>query len=139
MRIKANGITFNYEVEGPQGAPWVMFSNSLATDLSMWDEQAAALKKSFRVLRYDQRGHGGTEATDGRYSFDLLVADVVGLMDALSIKRAHFVGISMGGMTGLALAQKHPGRLPPFSPCGCGLYSPGKLYGLFRPAGPSKS
>lgn len=120
MRIKANGITFNYEVEGPAGAPTVVFSNSLATNLSMWDEQAAALKKSFRVLRYDQRGHGGTEATDGRYNFDLLVADVVALYDALSIKRAHFVGISMGGMTGLALAQKHPGRVDRLAACDCG-------------------
>jgi len=120
MQTKANGITFNYEVEGPEGAPWVAFSNSLATDLSMWDEQAAALKKSFRVLRYDQRGHGGTEATDGRYNFDLLVADVVALFDALLIKRAHFVGISMGGMTGLALAQKHPDRVASLAACDCG-------------------
>jgi 3-oxoadipate enol-lactonase len=120
MQIKANGITLNYQVEGPEGAPWVIFSNSLATDLSMWDEQAAALKKIYRVLRYDHRGHGGTEATDGRYNFDLLVADVVGLLDALSIKRAHFVGISMGGMTGLALAQKHPDRVEKLAACDCG-------------------
>ena len=120
MRIKANGITLNYEVEGPEGAPWVVFSNSLATNLSMWDEQAAALKKSFRVLRYDQRGHGGTEATGGRYNFDLLVADVIGLFDALSIKRANFVGISMGGMTGLALAQQHPDRVERLAACDCG-------------------
>jgi 3-oxoadipate enol-lactonase len=120
MRIKANGITFNYEVEGPEDAPWVVLSNSLATNLSMWDEQAAVLNKSFRVLRYDQRGHGGTEATDGRYNFDLLVDDVVALFDALSIKRAHFVGISMGGMTGLALAQKHPDRVDHLAPCDCG-------------------
>jgi 3-oxoadipate enol-lactonase len=120
MRIKANGITFNYEIEGPEGAPTVVFSNSLATNLSMWDEQASALKKNFRVLRYDQRGHGGTEATDGRYNFDLLVADVVALYDALSIKRAHFVGISMGGMTGLALAQKHPNRVDRLAACDCG-------------------
>ena len=62
MRIKANGITFNYEVDGPEGAPWLMFSNSLATSLAMWDGQASAFGKAFRVLRYDQRGHGGTEA-----------------------------------------------------------------------------
>jgi 3-oxoadipate enol-lactonase len=120
MQTKANGITLNYQVEGPEGAPWVIFSNSLATDLSMWDDQAAALKKSFRVLRYDQRGHGGTEAPAGRYNFDLLVADVVGLFDALSIRRAHFVGISMGGMTGLALAQKHPERVEKLAACDCG-------------------
>jgi 3-oxoadipate enol-lactonase len=120
MQTKANGIALNYQVEGPEGAPWVIFSNSLATDLSMWDDQATALKKSFRVLRYDHRGHGGTEAPAGRYNFDLLVADVVGLFDALSIKRAHFVGISMGGMTGLALAQKHPERVEKLAACDCG-------------------
>ena len=120
MQIKANGITFNHQIEGPEGAPWLVFSNSLATNLSMWDEQAAALNKSFRILRYDHRGHGGTEATDGRYNFDLLVADVIGLFDALSIKRAHFVGISMGGMTGLALASKHPNRVDRLVVCDCG-------------------
>jgi 3-oxoadipate enol-lactonase len=120
MQTKANGITINYQVEGPEGAPWVIFSNSLATNLSMWDEQAAALNKDFRILRYDQRGHGGTEATEGRYNFDILVADLVGLMDALSIKQAHVVGISMGGMTGLALAQKHPDRVDRLAACDCG-------------------
>ena len=120
MRIKANGITFNYDIQGPEGAPWLAFSNSLATNLSMWDQQAAALKKSFRVLRYDQRGHGGTEATEGRYNFDLLAADVIALFDALSIERAHFAGISMGGMTALALAQKHPERLLSLAACDCG-------------------
>ena len=120
MQTKANGITLNYQVEGPEGAPWVIFSNSLATNLSMWDDQAAALNKSFRVLRYDQRGHGGTEAPEGRYNFDLLVGDVIGLFDALSIKRAHFVGISMGGMTGLALTEKHPERVEKLAACDCG-------------------
>ena len=58
MRIKANGITFNYEIEGPEGAPWITFSNSLATNLHMWDPQAEALKDEFRMLRYDQRKAG---------------------------------------------------------------------------------
>jgi 3-oxoadipate enol-lactonase len=120
MRISANGISFNVQIDGPEGAPWVIFSNSLLTNLTMWDEQAAELKKSFRVLRYDQRGHGGTEVTDGKYSFDLLVADVIGLMDALSIKRAHFVGLSMGGMTALFLAQGHGQRFDRIIACDCG-------------------
>src|SRR5260370_14090798 len=68
MRIKANGITFNCEIEGSADAPWLVFSNSLATNLSMWDPQAADLGRSFRLLRYDQRGHGGTEAPAGRYN-----------------------------------------------------------------------
>jgi 3-oxoadipate enol-lactonase len=110
MRVKANGITFNYEIEGPEGAPWLVLSNSLACNVSMWDPQAADLKRSLRVLRYDQRGHGQTEAPAGRYTFELLMADVIGLMDALSIARAHFAGLSMGGATGLGLAQRHPDR-----------------------------
>src|SRR5262249_18435003 len=99
MRVTANGIVFNGHVEGPDGAPWLVFSNSLACDLSMWDPQAAALKSMFRILRYDQRGHGGTEAPAGRYTFDLLIADAVALLDGLSIPRAHFAGLSMGGAT----------------------------------------
>ena len=111
MRIMANGITFNYEIEGPQGAPWIMFSNSLATNVGMWDPQAADLKGSFRVLRYDQRGHGTTEAPAGRYTYPQLVADAVALLDALEIERTHFAGLSMGGATALALAELHPGRV----------------------------
>src|ERR1700716_1115723 len=120
MRINANGLNIHYQIDGPEGAPWLLFSNSLATNLSMWDEQAAELKKSFRVLRYDQRGHGGTQATDGRYKFDQLAADVIALFDALSIKRAHVAGISMGGMTVLALAQQYPDRVDRLIPCDCG-------------------
>ncbi|HUC49700.1 MAG TPA: alpha/beta fold hydrolase [Xanthobacteraceae bacterium] len=110
MKVKANGITINYQIEGPDHAPCLVFSNSLATTIAMWDEQAAALKDKFRVLRYDQRGHGQTEAPAGRYAFDTLLADAVGLLDALSIKTAHFAGLSMGGATALGLAQKHPDR-----------------------------
>ena len=120
MQTKANGITINYQIDGREGAPWLVFSNSLATDLSMWDEQAAALKSSFRILRYDQRGHGGTDAPEGRYSFDTLVADAIGLLDALKIERAHFAGISMGGMTTLFLAQRYPKRFERLIACDCG-------------------
>lgn len=119
MQIKANGITFNVAIDGPERAPWLVFSNSLATNLSMWDEQAARFAGRFRVLRYDQRGHGLTEASEGPYDFELLIADVLGLFDALSIDRAHFVGVSMGGMTALGLAEDHPERLLSVVPCDC--------------------
>jgi 3-oxoadipate enol-lactonase len=76
----------------------------------MWDEQAKELGRSLRILRYDQRGHGKTDAPAGRYSFDTLVQDVVALLDALSIKRAHFGGLSMGGATALGLGLRHPDR-----------------------------
>jgi 3-oxoadipate enol-lactonase len=120
MKVQANGINFNCRIEGKRGAPWVVFSNSLATNLAMWDDQAAALGDKFQILRYDQRGHGSTDAPEGKYSFDLLVADVIGLLDALEIERAHFVGLSMGGMTAVALAEKHPDRLDRVVPCDCG-------------------
>ena len=110
MKIKANGITINCQVDGSDNAPCLVFSNSLATTFAMWDEQAAALKDSYRVLRYDQRGHGATDAPAGRYAFDTLLADALGLLDALSIKKAHFAGLSMGGATALGLAERHPDR-----------------------------
>jgi 3-oxoadipate enol-lactonase len=110
MQIKANGLNINYRIDGDNG-PWLIFSNSLATDLSMWDQQANELSSSFRVLRYDQRGHGKTDAPAGRYTFDLLIDDAVALMDALRIDRAHFCGLSMGGATALGLAQRHPDRV----------------------------
>src|SRR5262245_2696593 len=111
MKIKANGISINYQLDGPEGAPWLVLSNSLATNLTMWDQQARELGRAFRVLRYDQRGHGDSEATGGRYTFDLLIADVLALMDALAVSKAHFAGLSMGGATALGLAQQCPHRL----------------------------
>jgi 3-oxoadipate enol-lactonase len=120
MQIKANGISINYQVDGPERAPWLVLSNSLMTSLAMWDDQVAALKSSYRILRYDQRGHGETEVTEGKYSFDILVADVLGLLDALAIERAHFAGISMGGMTALFLAQRYPDRFDRIAACDCG-------------------
>jgi 3-oxoadipate enol-lactonase len=111
MKIKANGININYQVDGPEGAPWIVLSNSLATNLAMWDQQAADLKAQYRVLRYDQRGHGTTDAPAGRYTFEQLIADALALMDGLGIKKAHFGGLSMGGATALGFAQKHPDRL----------------------------
>jgi 3-oxoadipate enol-lactonase len=110
MQVKANGITFNCRIDGLEGAPWLILSNSLATTLSMWDRQADDFKDKFRVLRYDQRGHGQTEAPAGRYTFDTLIADVIALMDVLSIERAHWCGVSMGCATGMGLVQKHPDR-----------------------------
>lgn len=120
MKIAANGLSFHYRIDGREGAPWILFSNSLATNLSMWDEQVAALGDAYRILRYDQRGHGLTDAPKGPYHFGMLVADAIALMDALSIARAHFVGLSMGGMTGLGLGQRHRARFDRLVICDCG-------------------
>ena len=123
MRVSANGLTFNVQIDGPEGAPWLAFSNSLCTNLHMWDAQAEYFKSRFRVLRYDQRGHGATDAPPGRYTFDLLVSDVIALFDTLGVDRAHFAGCSMGGMTTLGLVEQYPNRVITAAPCDTAAYS----------------
>jgi len=122
--VTANGISFNYRIDGPDGAPWITFCNSLATNIAMWDAQAALLSSDWRVLRYDQRGHGGTQASAPPYSFDLLGADVIALWDELGIRRSAFCGLSMGGTTGLGLAIDHEDRLVAYIGCDCRCDSP---------------
>src|SRR5215470_8838354 len=104
-------VRIHYALEGPESAPVVVFSNSLGTNYSMWDPQAAALSKRFRILRYDTRGHGQSSITSGLYSIDLLAKDVVNLLDSLHLNRVHFCGLSMGGMIGIWLGINVPERL----------------------------
>ncbi len=111
MKAEANGIAINYEVDGPQGAPWVTFSTGISNDTTLWDDHVAGLADRYRLLRYDSRGHGASSATAGDYTFDLLCGDVLGLWDALGIERSHLVGIGLGGMTAMALALDQPGRV----------------------------
>jgi 3-oxoadipate enol-lactonase len=111
MHITANGINVNYTLEGPASAPIITLSNSLASNLSMWDPQTSVLTSRYRVLRYDTRGHGGTDAPAGPYSLDELTEDVRALLQALGITRTHFMGLSMGGMIGQIMALKHPQML----------------------------
>lgn len=117
MNIELNGITFRYELDGPEGAPWIVFSNSLTTDVTMWDGEVAQLKDRYRILRYDTRGHGQTEASPAPYSFDVLMGDVIALMDAVGVDKAHYVGLSLGGMTGLGMAIAHGDRLLSLAAC----------------------
>jgi len=109
MHITANGITVTYELAG--SGPFVTLSHSLATNLHMWDEQMAALAKHFTVLRYDTRGHGGTEAPAGAYTLEQLADDAHALLRTLGIDTTHWVGLSMGGMIGQTFALKYPGVL----------------------------
>jgi 3-oxoadipate enol-lactonase len=108
--VNADGAALNVSVEGRSDAFPLMFSNSLGTDLHMWDEQAKALAKHFRVIRYDQRGHGKSSAPEGPYSIDRLARDVLAILNALDLPRVHFCGLSMGGMTGMWLARYAPDR-----------------------------
>ncbi|SAL36845.1 3-oxoadipate enol-lactonase [Caballeronia humi] len=107
-----NGIHIYYRIDADAGddAPWLVLSNSLGSDMSMWSPQVEAFAKKYRVLRYDTRGHGHSDAPQGPYTIDQLIGDVIGLMDVLKIKRAHYCGLSMGGLTGVGLAARHPER-----------------------------
>ena len=101
----------HYLLEGPEDAPVVVLANSLGTTLRMWDEQASALNYSFRSLRYDHRGHGGSPIPPGPYTIEDLGRDVLALLDRLGIERASFCGLSLGGMVGMWLASEAPGRI----------------------------
>jgi 3-oxoadipate enol-lactonase len=109
MKITANGIGVNYTLDGPAGAPVVTLSHSLAADLTMWDPQMTALTERYRVLRYDTRGHGGTDAPRAAYTLEQLAEDARALLQALGVARTHWIGLSMGGMIGQALALASPG------------------------------
>ena len=109
MKLNTNGITINYELDG-EGA-CVALSHSLACNLHMWDEQARALARRYRVLRFDTRGHGASEAPDGAYTFDQMAEDVHGLLAGLGIDEVHFVGLSLGGMIGQTFALKYPAMI----------------------------
>ncbi len=117
MKIQANGIRINYELTGRDDGPVVMLSHSLACSLVMWNPQLEALESSFKVLRFDTRGHGDSDAPEGKYTLELLTADAVALLDALEIDAVHFVGLSMGGMIGQNLALDHGERLKSLALC----------------------
>ncbi len=106
MKLTANGIDIHYTLEGE--GPAVTLSHALGCNLSLWDDQARALKGRYRVLRYDTRGHGQTSAPPGPYSLELLAEDVHGLLTGLRITETHFVGLSMGGMIGQVFTLKYP-------------------------------
>jgi 3-oxoadipate enol-lactonase len=109
MKTTANGISVNYTLDGPASAPVVTLSHSLAADLAMWDPQMKALTATYRVLRYDTRGHGGTDAPAGAYTLEQLAEDARALLHTLGITKTHWIGLSMGGMIGQTLALSSPG------------------------------
>ena len=132
MKINANGIDINYELTGPKGAPVVMLSHSLACSLVMWQPQMAVLESAFRVLRFDTRGHGGSDAPPGDYSLEQLAADAIGLLDALKIETVHFVGLSMGGMIGQCLALDYPDRLKSLALCDTAAIMPAETQPIWQ-------
>jgi len=109
MKAKTNGIETNYELHGKEGAPWLVLSHSLACSVRMWDPQIAALKGGCRILAYDTRGHGASEAPKGAYTLEMLADDLKALLDHVGAKNPHYCGLSMGGMIGQTFALKYPG------------------------------
>jgi 3-oxoadipate enol-lactonase len=114
-----NGIEVEFRLDGRDELPWVTLVTGIANDLSMWDRQVAAMERDFRVLRYDLRGQGGTQATPGPYSIESLVKDLIGLLDGLQIKRTSLVGLGLGGSIVQAAAVAHQDRVDKLAPCCC--------------------
>ncbi|MCB1746255.1 MAG: 3-oxoadipate enol-lactonase [Gammaproteobacteria bacterium] len=107
-----NGLALHYEVSGPDDGRALLLSNSLASDLHMWDAQVDALHAAgFRVLRYDNRGHGRSAPPPGPLSIEQLADDVAALLDHLGWDAVDYCGLSLGGMIGQMTARRHPGRL----------------------------
>ncbi|MGH3353233.1 MAG: 3-oxoadipate enol-lactonase [Nocardioides sp.] len=111
MAANAGAVAVHHLVSGPEDAPVVVLSNSLGSTMAMWDAQIEELSQHFRVVRYDTRGHGGSPVPQGPYEIDDLADDVVALLDSLGVQKAHFVGLSLGGMTGMRLAARDPERV----------------------------
>jgi len=112
-----NNNYLNVEVIGNLDLPKIIFSNSLGSDLRMWEPQVKAMKDKYCIIRYDKRGHGNSSPAKGPYSFDMLENDVIKIMDELNVEKADFIGLSMGGMTSLGLALKHQNRFNKFVCC----------------------
>lgn len=104
-------MKIEHDWQGPPGAPAVTLSHPLGATRHIWDAHAPALAARFRVLRYDSRGHGGSEVPPGPYTLEQMADDVVALLDAAGVARTHFVGMSMGGLVGMTLALVHPDRV----------------------------
>jgi 3-oxoadipate enol-lactonase len=132
MLIKTNGIEIHCELSKEKDAPVVMLSHSLACSMAMWQPQLEVLESHFRVLRYDMRGHGKSEAPEGPYTLEQLAADVIGLLDALGLDSVYFVGLSIGGMIGQCLALDYPDRLRSVSLCDTAPIIPGEAKPLFE-------
>jgi 3-oxoadipate enol-lactonase len=106
-----DGCVIHVEVEGPQNAPVLMLSNSLGTNLHMWDDQVGSWTRHFRLVRYDRRGHGQSSAPKGPYTMERLGRDVLAVIDALEIAKVNWCGLSIGGMVGQWLGAHAPGRV----------------------------
>ena len=109
--IQSNGAKLNAQIQGHPHAPVLMLCNSLGTDLHMWDDQAEAITQHFRLLRYDRRGHGKSEAPKGPYNMEMLARDALAVMDGMGVQKVNWCGLSMGGMVGMWLGANAAERM----------------------------
>lgn len=109
--LSRGDLRLHYRIDGADDAPPLLMSNALGTDLELWSPQMSVLAGNFRVIRYDARGHGASSVPPGPYTLEQLGRDALALLDHLDIRRAHFCGLSMGGLTGLWLALNAPERM----------------------------
>lgn len=119
-----DGARIYVETEPDNGKPPLLFSNSLGTNLHMWDAQMAAFGEAFRIIRYDSRGHGSSDAPEGFYTIDRLGRDALAILDALDIERTSFCGLSKGGMVGQWLGAHASGRIGRMAVCNTAAYIP---------------
>jgi len=106
-----DGCIIHAELEGPENAPVLMLSNSLGTDLHMWDDQVVPWTRHFRLLRYDRRGHGKSGVPKGPYTMERLGRDVLGVLDGLGVGKINWCGLSMGGMVGMWIGANAGDRI----------------------------
>jgi 3-oxoadipate enol-lactonase len=117
QNVNVNGATLHACIEGREGAPWLVLVHSLGTDLRLWDGQTSVFGKEYRVLRYDVRGHGRSSAPKGPYTMDQLGDDLFGLLEHFAVPRAHVVGISLGALTALAVAERNAPQIASIAVC----------------------
>ena len=117
QKQRVGGIDIAYRWDGASDGPTVMMAHAMGTSHRIWDLQVPALADRYRLLRYDWRGHGDTDAPEGPYTLEKFEADAVGLMDALGLEKVHWVGISTGGMIGQGLGINHGNRLASLTLC----------------------
>ena len=118
MRVAVSDTTLNILAEGPQDAPTVVFAHPLGTDLNVWDAVCAQMPSSLRIIRYDARGHGASDAPPAPYKMGQLVRDAEQLLDHLQIKNCVFVGAGLGGLIAQGLAVKRLDQLRAMVLCG---------------------
>jgi 3-oxoadipate enol-lactonase len=119
--LQTRGVLQHYVVEGSKGKPVLVFANSLGSDLRIWDGLVPHLAEDFMIIRYDNRGHGLSDAPAPPYSLDDFVLDLVGLLDALQIKEASVCGLSVGGVIAQGLALAYPDRVSALVLCDTGM------------------